>query len=670
MTDDKEKSAKKVKSKIECFGYPLSIFFIVVNEFCERFSYYGMRAVLTLYFKNFLKWDEDLSTSIYHAFTALCYLTPILGAIIADSWLGKFKTIVYLSIVYTIGQVVMAISAITEITDGNSDGKPDTLTIHVVLSMVGLFLIAFGTGGIKPCVAAFGGDQFQDHQEKQRSTFFSIFYLSINAGSLLSTLITPIMKAQKCGTAEQCYPLAFGIPAALMFVALIVFIAGSSMYYKAEPQGNIILQVFKCIGFALKNRFKHRSSKYPKREHWMDWATEKYDKLLIAQVKMVLKVLFLYIPLPMFWALFDQQGSRWTFQTTTMDGSFGTLTIQPEHMQMVNPILILILVPIMDSLVYPLIKKCHLNFTPLKRMTVGMFFAAMAFVAAAATPDFLTYETMEINVTFNNSPPVTFDLKKSLRQTLLITPNITDSYLIDDLTEKPALAKNDIRFVNGLSANVSVKADSEDLGVITPSSASNYIQFPKASVTFVITYINGSQCKYSTQFGFGSSYTFLISSKSGNCQESIVAIEDIKPSTIPMAWQIPQYFLITMGEVVFSVTGLEFSYSQAPSNMKSVLQAGWLFSVAVGNIIVMIVAEAGTLPLQWAEYLLFASLLVAVCIIFSIMAYFYTYNNPVEMEAQIRMDENEKDKKEKGDIFPMERKDSAENPKEAKQTKI
>ncbi|XP_018585050.1 solute carrier family 15 member 1 [Scleropages formosus] len=676
-----------------------------------------MRAVLTLYFKNFLKWDEDLSTSIYHAFTALCYLTPILGAIIADSWLGKFKTIVYLSIVYTIGQVVMAISAITEITDGNSDGKPDTLTIHVVLSMVGLFLIAFGTGGIKPCVAAFGGDQFQDHQEKQRSTFFSIFYLSINAGSLLSTLITPIMKAQKCGTAEQCYPLAFGIPAALMFVALIVFIAGSSMYYKAEPQGNIILQVFKCIGFALKNRFKHRSSKYPKREHWMDWATEKYDKLLIAQVKMVLKVLFLYIPLPMFWALFDQQGSRWTFQTTTMDGSFGTLTIQPEHMQMVNPILILILVPIMDSLVYPLIKKCHLNFTPLKRMTVGMFFAAMAFVAAAvlqteidktlptfpshsesqvkflnmknepilvgfnssssgwiepyeATPDFLTYETMEINVTFNNSPPVTFDLKKSLRQTLLITPNTTDSYLIDDLTEKPALAKNDIRFVNGLSANVSVKADSEDLGVITPSSASNYIQFPKASVTFVITYINGSQCKYSTQFGFGSSYTFLISSKSGNCQESIVAIEDIKPSTIPMAWQIPQYFLITMGEVVFSVTGLEFSYSQAPSNMKSVLQAGWLFSVAVGNIIVMIVAEAGTLPLQWAEYLLFASLLVAVCIIFSIMAYFYTYNNPVEMEAQIRMDENEKDKKEKEDIFPMERKDSAENPKEAKQTKI
>uniref|UniRef100_A0A671NG56 Solute carrier family 15 member 1a n=1 Tax=Sinocyclocheilus anshuiensis TaxID=1608454 RepID=A0A671NG56_9TELE len=181
-----------------CLGYPVSIFFIVVNEFCERFSYYGMKAVLVLYFKYFIGWDNDLSTSIYHTFVALCYLSPILGAIIADSWLGKFKTIVYLSIVYTIGQVIMAISAVHDITDTNRDG---------------LILIALGTGGIKPCVVAFGGDQFEEHQEKQRSTFFSIFYLFINAGSLLSTLITPILRG-------VCFPLAFGVPAALMVVAL------------------------------------------------------------------------------------------------------------------------------------------------------------------------------------------------------------------------------------------------------------------------------------------------------------------------------------------------------------------------------------------------------------------------------------------------------------------
>uniref|UniRef100_A0AAR2LXF4 Solute carrier family 15 member 1a n=1 Tax=Pygocentrus nattereri TaxID=42514 RepID=A0AAR2LXF4_PYGNA len=548
----------------ECCGYPVSIFFIVVNEFCERFSYYGMRAVLVLYFRYFLRWDDDLATSIYHAFVALCYLTPILGAIVADSWLGKFKTIIYLSIVYAIGQIVMAVSAINDITDANRDGTPDNMAVHVTLAMIGLILIAFGTGGIKPCVSAFGGDQFADHQTRQRSTFFSVFYLCINAGSLLSTLITPILRGQECGihTQQKCYPLAFGVPAALMVVSLIVFIAGSGMYIKAAPQGNIMLDVCNCIGFAIKNRFRHRSKRYPKREHWLDWANEKYNKLLIAQIKMVLKVLFLYIPLPMFWTLFDQKGSRWTFQATTMDGTFGTLILQPDQMQTVNPILILTLVPIMDRVVYPLIRKCGFNFSPLKRMTVGMFLAAMAFVSAAL-------------------------VQIQIDKTLPVFPSSTESQL---------------KIVNMASSQMEVTISPHDPIVL------------------------GSM-QVHTSF----------------------EVEDIKPNTVHMALQIPQYFLITAGEVVFSVTGLEFSYSQAPSNMKAVLQAGWLFTVAVGNFIVLIVAELAKLPDQWAEYVLFASLLVAVCIIFSIMAYFYTYINPAEIEAQFmqgdEIDPEDKEKK-------------------------
>uniref|UniRef100_A0A8C8JY06 Solute carrier family 15 member 1 n=1 Tax=Oncorhynchus tshawytscha TaxID=74940 RepID=A0A8C8JY06_ONCTS len=596
--------------QVDVCGYPLSIFFIVVNEFCERFSYYGMRAVLVLYFRYFLKWDDDLATSIYHTFIALCYLTPILGAIVADSWLGKFKTIVYLSIVYTVGQVVMAVSAIHDITDTDRDGTPDNMTFHVAMSMVGLFLIALGTGGIKPCVAAFGGDQFEDHQEKQRSTFFSIFYLSINAGSLLSTVITPILRGQECGihSQQKCYPLAFGVPAALMVVALIVFIMGSGMYNKTAPKGNIMLEVCKCIGFAIKNRFRHRSKTFPKREHWMDWANEKYDKLLVAQVKMVLKVLFLYIPLPMFWTLFDQQGSRWTLQATTMDGNF---------VRTVNPILILALVPIMDSLVYPLIKKCHLNFTPLKRMTVGMLIAALAFVAAALLQ-------LQIDVSIYMFLACCFAL----------------SYR---------------RFVNGLGSPLNVTLG---VGDIAPLSVSNYSLVPQGKAEFTIMNRGGASCLYSKELGFGSAFTLVIPSTFNiGSPDAIQVVEDIKPNTIHMGWQIPQYFLMTAGEVVFSVTGLEFSYSQAPSNMKSVLQAGWLFTVAVGNIIVLIVAEAAQLPDQWAEYILFASLLVVVCIVFAVMSYFYTYTDPAEIEAQFRQPEHEPEEK-KRDRVEMERKDS------------
>uniref|UniRef100_A0A3B4ARX3 Solute carrier family 15 member 1 n=1 Tax=Periophthalmus magnuspinnatus TaxID=409849 RepID=A0A3B4ARX3_9GOBI len=561
--------------RVTVCGYPLSIFFIVVNEFCERFSYYGMRAVLVLYFKYFLKWDDDFATTIYHTFVALCYLTPILGAIIADSWLGKFKTIIYLSIVYAAGQIVLAVSAIHDITDTNKDGVPDNMTFHVMPSVY----------------------------EKQRSTFFSIFYLSINAGSLLSTIITPILRAQQCGihTKQQCYPLAFGVPAALMVVALIVFIVGSGMYNKTAPQGNILVKVCKCVGFAIKNRFRHRDSRFPKREHWMDWAEEKYDKLLIAQVKMVLKVLFLFIPLPMFWALFDQQGSRWTLQATTMDGNFGVFVVQPDQMQTVNPILILVLVPVMDSIVYPLISKCNLNFSPLKRMTVGMFLAALAFVAAALVQ-------LQIDVSL-------FKYYVNLNVPALFTLPI-----------------------------------SSDLFVLI------------FRVKFMILDEATSQtCVYEQTLKFGSSFTLLIppTLTLGQMCQGIVEVTDINPNSVHMAWLIPQYFLITAGEVVFSVTGLEFSYSQAPSNMKAVLQAGWLLTVAVGNIIVLIVAEAATLPDQWAEYILFASLLILVCIIFAIMAYFYTYIDPVQIEAQFSQPEDEKKRK----SLEMTKKDSIEKRK-------
>ncbi|XP_074995719.1 solute carrier family 15 member 1 [Calonectris borealis] len=565
--------------------------------------------------------------------------------------------------------------------------------------MVGLILIALGTGGIKPCVAAFGGDQFEDDQEKQRTRFFSIFYLSINAGSLLSTIITPILRGKATHLKQRCYPLAFGVPAALMAVALVVFIIGSRMYKKVQPQGNVMIQVSKCIAFAIKNRFRHRSKEFPKREHWLDWASEKYDKRLIAQTKVVLKVLFLYIPLPMFWALFDQQGSRWTLQATTMDGNFGAIQIQPDQMQTVNPILIIVMVPVVDAVIYPLIKKCKINFTPLRKITVGMFLASLAFVAAAllqvqidktlpvfptagqsqikvinlgtdgATVQFepqlqsvnvmpmestgyMTFETSQLrslNITSGNKNIIkVIELPGENRHTLGVKNNATHivaELLFDNVTSKPEEGNNLIRFINNLPDTITVTMGDTSFGTLESLSASNYNLFPGGRKDNITVIRNSMPCSViSRAFGFGSAYTIVINTCSANTL-NVTYSEDIPPNTVHMAWQIPQYFILTLAEVVFSVTGLEFSYSQAPSNMKAVLQAGWLLTVAVGNIIVLIVAGASKLSEQWAEYVLFAALLLAVCIIFAVMAYFYTYIDPNEIEAQF--DEEEKKQVEK-----------------------
>uniref|UniRef100_A0A7N8WUX0 Solute carrier family 15 member 2 n=1 Tax=Mastacembelus armatus TaxID=205130 RepID=A0A7N8WUX0_9TELE len=509
------KSSKSKPDKKLCgTNYPISICFIVVNEFCERFSYYGMKALLTLYFLNYLHWDKDLSTAVYHAFSSLCYFTPILGALIADSWLGKFKTIIYLSIVYVIGHVVKSVGAIP--TVGNNDVHIFTHCLQVSCSISSVF----------QC--------FLDHlQVSERQKFFSIFYMSINAGSLLSTVITPILRGDVQCFGGDCYALAFGVPAALMIVALVVFIAGSGMYKRNPPQGNILLEVCNCIGFAIKNRWRSLKSD-PQRNHWLDWAEEKYSKRLIQEIKMVLRVLVLYIPLPMFWALFDQQGSRWTLQATRMNMAF---------VRMLNALLILVFVPIFDLVIYPLVRLCRINVTPLRKMATGMVFAALAFGAATL---------VEVNVVVRMS-------------------------------------------INHQSFLLVVKT----LQASTRSQKHHFFQF------------------FNVVFFFYN----IVPHK----------MEDVKANNVHIAWQIPQYVLITAGEVMFSITGLEFSYAQAPANMKSVLQAGWLLTVAFGNVIVLIVAEGAGLE-QWKEFLLFAGLLLGVFFIFSIMAYFYTYVDPDQLD--------------------------------------
>uniref|UniRef100_A0A8C6F388 Solute carrier family 15 member 2 n=1 Tax=Monodon monoceros TaxID=40151 RepID=A0A8C6F388_MONMO len=641
---------KKPSPKICGSNYPLSIVFIVVNEFCERFSYYGMKAVLTLYFLYFLHWSEDTSTSVYHAFSSLCYFTPILGAAIADSWLGKFK----------------------------------------VLSMVGLSLIALGTGGIKPCVAAFGGDQFEEKHAEERTRYFSVFYLSINAGSLISTFVTPMLRGDVQCFGKDCYALAFGVPGLLMVIALVVFAMGSKIYRKPPPEGNIVTQVVRCIWFAISNRLKNRSADIPKREHWLDWAAEKYPRQLIMDVKALTRVLFLYIPLPMFWALLDQQGSRWTLQATRMNGNLGFFVLQPDQMQVLNPFLVLIFIPLFDLVIYPLVSKCGINFTSLRKMAVGMILACLAFAVAATVeikinemappqPDsqeiflqVLNLADNEVKVTvlgdennsllaesvksFQKMPHYSklhlktksqnfhFQLKyhnlsvyteHSVEEkkwyTLIIREDgkSISSMMVKDEENKTTNGMTAMRFVNTLheELNISLGTDTS-LGVEEDYGVSAYRTVQRGEYSAVPCRTKNED--FSLNLGlldFGAAYLFVITNSTGQGPQAW-KMEYIPANKMSIAWQLPQYALVTAGEVMFSVTGLEFSYSQAPSSMKSVLQAAWLLTVAVGNIIVLIVAQFSSL-VQWAEFILFSCLLLVVCLIFSIMGYYYV---PIKLE--------------------------------------
>lgn len=161
--------------------------------------------------KGKLNFDEKIATVYYHTFTMMVYFTTFFGSILSDMWLGKFRTILYVSILYCCGSVTMVVGSI-----------PHQNIPAEALLYIGLILIAFGNGGIKPCVSPFAGDQFVlPAQAKYMVKFFSLFYASINAGSLLSTAITPALRAKvHCFGDDDCFPLAFGVPAILMIIAI------------------------------------------------------------------------------------------------------------------------------------------------------------------------------------------------------------------------------------------------------------------------------------------------------------------------------------------------------------------------------------------------------------------------------------------------------------------
>ncbi|XP_011696789.1 PREDICTED: solute carrier family 15 member 1 isoform X2 [Wasmannia auropunctata] len=664
--------------------YPKAVFFIISNEFCERFSFYGMRTVLSLYLFNMLRYSESTSTIIYHVFTCFVYFFPVVGAIISDSWLGKFNTILYLSIIYALGQVILSLSAATPI------GLPQR-----EFSILGLFLIAFGTGGIKPCASAFGGDQFiVPQQERQLATFFSLFYFSINTGSLISTLLTPVLRETKCFD-DDCYFVAFLVPAVLMVASIIVFVLGKRLYKMVKPSGNLIVKVTKCVCHAIYNKMKGKGEK---RDHWLDNADDVYDTKLIEDVKIVIRVLKLFIPLPIFWALYDQQGSQWTFQATRMDGQIGSFVLLPDQLQAVNPLLIIIFIPIFETCIYPAFAKIHFINTPLKKLVVGGLLASVAFIAAGIVelqiektyPKLPTngfaqiriFNTMNCNVNVNmvnqglavDIGPVSMveilevkaagsvtipytadftecynkgytDLNKNeqgeitgmeaVATSWVITPtSLGLQYSYKDMVDKPEKGKPTVRSLiylqPGLKNATLNVVDSDGKSAVSIPVSSHFSESDLQQIENpreYDIYLDKKLLEKNVPLKSGGVYTVVGSYVTQNVEPNIVGktVTVTPPNSLHMAWMLPQYIIITMGEVMFSVTGLQFAFTQAPVTMKSLLTAGWLLSVAFGNLIVVIIKGSHPFERQVYEIFLYAVLMAVVMVIFGVMTLFYKY---------------------------------------------
>jgi len=243
---------------------------------------------------------------------------------------------------------------------------------NLSLFSYGLLLIAIGAGGIKSSVSANVGDQFTSSNQHLMSKVYGWFYFSINAGSVISTMLIPYVYA------NYGAPWAFGIPGILMAIATIIFFSGRKMYVKIPPSGIKKDNFMFISGYALINFYKKK-----KGESLLDVAKVKFDSEKVEGIKAVWRVMAVFAFVPIFWAMWDQNLSEWVLQATKLDRHIFGYEVLPEQIQTVNPIFLLSMIPLFGYFVYPYFSKIGIKTTPLRRIGAGLLLTALSFVIIA-----------------------------------------------------------------------------------------------------------------------------------------------------------------------------------------------------------------------------------------------------------------------------------------------
>jgi hypothetical protein len=527
-----------------------------------------------------------------------------------------------------------------------------------------------------------------------------------------------------------------------MLVATLIFVFGSRFYRHVRSDRNVVLDTGRAlyIGLSHKLSCKQDAVRYA---HWLDPAKKRFGEGFILDVRAVLSVFVIFSPTVFFWALYDQQGSRWTLQAQQMETfSMGPLgRFRPDQMQALNSVLVLLFIPLFERVLYPLLRKCHVPLAPLRRMTYGMILCGVAFAVAGlvqvridtAKPEMgapagqvslrvlnaapwpatlsgvdaqgqpwnVTVAAAEntgagaVDPTLAIAPTFTRDLVQSGGLVTVNIPsgaaagaqaNITIVYKSgrrysvavyptadgtnvgvasswdDNLRDLEAASADDvveqtedlgrIRVFNGLGdAALDVSTDGEmRVGGLAPGNASNYerIAYPSGRRTLIFGAVqlgNTSRPLYnvtdlSVSLRDGADYTAIVfpilpaPTDPSAPRAHAAYVRDVAGNSVSIAWQVPQYVVITASEILFSVTGMEFAFQEAPSSMKAVAQSLWLLTTTVGSLIVIIVAESRIFDEQRDEFFFFAGAMGVVCLVFAYMAYHYRYladrQGPVE----------------------------------------
>ncbi|KAJ8459791.1 hypothetical protein OPV22_032717 [Ensete ventricosum] len=397
--------------------------FILGNECCERLAYYGIATNLVTYLKNKLHEGNAYAARNVTTWQGTCYIMPLLGAILADAYWGRYWTIAVFSTIYFVGMATLTLSASVPAFKPSPCVEsvcPEASAVQYVIFFVGLYLIALGTGGIKPCVSSFGADQFDDTDPRERmkkGSFFNWFYFSINIGALISSSFL-VWVQDNCG-----WGLGFGIPTLFMGLAIISFFFGTPLYRFQKPGGSPLIRMCQVVVASFRKwkvdvphdscllyEVPEKASAIEgsrKLEHTdeikffdkaatvtdLDTKTESFSNpwrlctvTQVEELKILVRMFPVWATTIVFSAVYAQISTMFVEQGMVMDTSIGSFTIPPASLSSFDVISVIVWVPIYDRILVPVARRFtgkERGFSELQRMGIGLFISILAMAAAA-----------------------------------------------------------------------------------------------------------------------------------------------------------------------------------------------------------------------------------------------------------------------------------------------
>jgi dipeptide/tripeptide permease len=241
-------------------------------------------------------------------------------------------------------------------------------------------MMIFSTlGSCTSNLVTFGANQIENNPE-QLKFYFSLQMICIKLGGLIGRFFTPVLREDvKCFGSDSCYPLAFAVPTLSILVATILMISGKSFFKMVPPSGNLFLNVCGCILYGIRGKFMQCKEK---KSHWLEHSTEKFGRKLVSDTKIILGTFTIFLPTAIYWAVFMQQGSRWIFQATRMNGDLGWYTLKPDQMIAFNSVFVILLIPVCNYIFYPFLNLIGIK-SLLHKITIGGFLCCISFLMSA-----------------------------------------------------------------------------------------------------------------------------------------------------------------------------------------------------------------------------------------------------------------------------------------------